>query len=105
MQTRLTNDQVDALIVAYETGLTLEELASAFAVDPGTAAKHLERQGVARRGRKLTEEQVTEAAELYRAGWSLSQVGEKYGVYPQSIGYRLKRAEVQLRPRPGWHSA
>jgi hypothetical protein len=76
--------------------------ASAFTVDPSTAAKHLERRGVVRRGRKLTEEQVAEAAELYRAGWSLSQLGERYGVFAQSIGYRLKRAGVELRPQSGW---
>jgi hypothetical protein len=82
--------------------LTLDELAGAFAIDPLTVAKHLERRAVTRRGGELSDTQVAEAAELYRAGWSLSQLGERYGVYGQSIGYRLKRAGVRLRPRQGW---
>jgi hypothetical protein len=98
----LQNEDIDVLIAAYQGGMTLDELASAFAVEAGTAAKLLERRGVARRGRKVTDKQVAEAAELYRAGWSLSQLGERYGVYTQSMGYRLKRAGVTLRPRPGW---
>jgi len=100
-QTRLTDDQIDALIVAYEDGLTREDLASAFAIDRLTAARHLERHGVSRRGRKLTDEQVAEAAELYEAGWSLSRIGEKYGVWGQSVRYRLRKAGVQMRPRNG----
>jgi hypothetical protein len=98
----LRGEEVDALVAGYQAGLTLDELSSAFSVDPGTAAKHLERRGVTRRGRKLTDDQVVEAAALYESGWSLSQLGARYGVYAQSIGYRLKRAGVPLRPRPGW---
>jgi hypothetical protein len=90
------------MLAAYQDGLTLEELGSAFAVDRRTAGNHLRRRDVSRRGRKLTDEQVTEAVELYRTGWSLQQLGKRYGIYPQSVSYRLKRAGVQLRPRPGW---
>jgi DNA-directed RNA polymerase specialized sigma24 family protein len=101
-QHRLTREEVDALVAAYLSGLTLDELAASFAVDSLTAAKHLELRRVARRGRKLSEEQVAEAIALYQAGWSLTQLGERFGIYPQSIAYRLKRAGVLLRPRPGW---
>jgi hypothetical protein len=100
-QTRLSSEQVDELVVAYERGSTLDQLAAKYVVDAGTAAKHLERRGVSRRGRKLTDQQIADAAELYEAGWSLSQIGERYGVYGQSVGYRLRKAGMQLRPRNG----
>ena len=32
------------------------------------------------------------------------KIGERFGVWPQSIGYRLRRAGVKLRTRPGWGS-
>jgi len=57
-QTRLRDEEVDALVAGYQGGLTLDELASAFSVDPATAASHLERRGVKRRGRKLTDDQA-----------------------------------------------
>jgi hypothetical protein len=67
-----------------------------------TAAAHLERQGIAQRRHRLTSDEVAEAVDLYEQGWSLSQISERFGVWPQSIGYRLRRAGVKLRRRPGW---
>src|SRR4051812_13407377 len=63
-QTRLAPQKVDELVVAYERGSTLEQLAAEYLVDAGTAAKHLERRGVSRRGRKLSDEQIAEAVDL-----------------------------------------
>ena len=89
------------LVAAYENGLSLEELASAFSIDRRTAGNHLKRRGVATRGRTLTNGQIAEAIELYEHGWSLARIAEKFGVYPQSIRYRLLRRGVPMRPRPG----
>jgi predicted DNA-binding protein YlxM (UPF0122 family) len=89
------------LVAAYENGLSLEELASAFSIDRRTAGNHLKRRSVITRGRKLTDEQITEAIDLYERGRSLAQIADQFGVYPQSIRYRLLRRGVTMRPRPG----
>jgi predicted DNA-binding protein YlxM (UPF0122 family) len=97
----LTEREIDLLVAAYENGLTLRELASAFSIDRRTAGNHLKRRGVATRSRTLTEEQITEAIGRYENGWSLARIADRFGVYPQSIRYRLLRRGVTMRPRPG----
>jgi AraC-like DNA-binding protein len=67
---RLSREDVDAAVAAYQDGLTLKELASAFGADRRTLARHLEQRGVARRGPRLAAAQIEEAAALYRNGWS-----------------------------------
>ena len=99
--TRLTDAEVDVLVAAYGSGLSLEDVASAFSIDRRTASNHLKRRGVATRGRALTDAEITEAIEMYEHGWSLAKLSERYGVYPQSIRYRLLRRGVTMRPRPG----
>ena len=82
----------------------LDDLASAFSIDRRTAGNHLKRRGVQGRCRKLSDEQIAEAVELYQGDSSLAQIAERFGVYPQSMRYRLQRAGIELRPRPGWRS-
>ena len=101
-QVRLTDEEFDVAVVAYESGLTLAELASSFGADRRTLANRLEKQGIPRRGRRLTDQQIDEAATLYNQGWSLARIAEHFGVYPQSVRYRLQQTGVVLRPRPGW---
>jgi DNA-directed RNA polymerase specialized sigma24 family protein len=101
-QVRLTDEELDVVIAAYERGLTLAELASTFGADRRTLANRLERRGIPRRGRRLTDRQIDEAATLYEQGWSLARIAERFGVYPQSIRHRLQQAGVALRPRPCW---
>ena len=104
LQTRLTSDQVDQLIGAYQDGLSMEDLASAFSIDPRTAGNHLKRRGIPSRSRKLTDEQIYEASELYQQGWSLARLGQHYG-HSESIRYRFKRVGMQLRSRNGLKGA
>src|SRR5205823_1814086 len=91
------------VIAGYESGLTLNELATAFGADHRTLANRLEGRDIPRRGPRLSYEQLQEAIALYGRGWSLSRA-ERFGVYPLSIRYRLQRSGVKLRPRPGWSS-
>ena len=100
-QVRLTHEELDVVTVAYESGLTLAELASSFGADRRTLANRLEQRGIPRRSRRLTDHQIDAAATLYNQGWSLARIAEHFGVYPQSIRYRLLRTGVVLRPRPG----
>jgi DNA-directed RNA polymerase specialized sigma24 family protein len=98
-QTRLSSDEVAALVAAYRAGSTLEEVASIFSVHEQTAVAHLDRHGIPRRRHGLSAAQVAEALQLYEEGWSLGQIGERFGVWPQAIGYRLRRAGVVRRNR------
>ena len=103
-QTRITNDELDVVVAAYQDGLTLNELASAFGADRRTLANRLEQRGIPRRARRLSDAQIVEAVSLYENGWSLARIANRFGVYPQSIRYRLQRAGVVLRPRQGWNT-
>lgn len=50
--TKLAEPEIDVLVSAYENGLSLEELASAFSIDRRTAGNHLKRRGVATRAER-----------------------------------------------------
>jgi DNA-directed RNA polymerase specialized sigma24 family protein len=103
-QVRLTDDEIDVVIAGYEAGLGLNELSSAFGADRRTLANRLVQRGIPRRSRRLADEQIQEAIALYTDGWSLARIAEHVDVYPESIRYRLQRAGVVLRPRPGWRA-
>ena len=91
-----------ARVAGYQAGLDLNELSSAFGADRRTLANRLEQRGIPRRSRRLTNEQIQEAITLYESGWSLARIATHLDVYPESVRYRLVRAGVELRPRPGW---
>jgi predicted DNA-binding protein (UPF0251 family) len=74
-QVRLTNEELDVVVVAYESDLTPAELASSFGADRRTLANRLEQRGIPRRSRRLTDQQIDEAAALYNQGWSLARIG------------------------------
>jgi len=101
-QIRLTDQELDTVIAAYNSGLTLTEVASSFGADRRTLANRLEQRGIPRRGRRLSDQQIQEAIALYGRGWSLARIAQRHGVHAQSIRYRLQRAGIALRPRPGW---
>src|SRR5206468_2037382 len=73
-QVRLTDEELDVVIAGYESGLTLNELATAFGADHRTLANRLEGRDVPRRGPRLSYEQLQEAIALYGRGWSLSRI-------------------------------
>jgi DNA-directed RNA polymerase specialized sigma24 family protein len=90
-QVRLSDEELDVVIAAYQDGLTLNELASAFGPDRRTLSTRLKKRGVERRGRRLSDEQIREAIGLYAEGWSTGGIGELFGVRPSSVWYRLKQ--------------
>jgi DNA-directed RNA polymerase specialized sigma24 family protein len=100
-QTRLTTEDSELLVAAYLSGLTLDELAQAFNVHPATAANHLKRRNVNRRGRRLTNDDVAAIEAAYKKGLSLAQIGRQFAVTPTTINYWLRKQGVALRPRTG----
>jgi IS30 family transposase len=103
-QVRLTLEQRGRLVDAYRSGKTVAQLVEALDVSRTTVLGHLERAGVARRPdiRKLTDADVANAASYYRNGESLAIVGKRFGVDTKTVARELRRANVNIRPRPGW---
>jgi DNA invertase Pin-like site-specific DNA recombinase len=97
-QVRLSPGDRQKLIKAYESGLTIRELARAFGVNRKTASAILKRYGIDRHYRVLDAEAVREAAKLYSAGLSLQVVGDQFGVDASTVRKALRAAGVQTRP-------
>ncbi len=98
-QRRLTADQVAALVVEYQAGADMRELAVRWQVHRTTVAGHLRRAGVELRRQGLSEKQLSEAVRLYGNGWSLQRLAERSGCGAETVRQSLKSANVQL-PKP-----
>jgi hypothetical protein len=70
---RLTHDELDIVIAAYQDGLTLNDLGSAFGADRRTLANRLEQRGVSRRARRLSDAQQASYFALDPAGHPTSR--------------------------------
>jgi DNA-directed RNA polymerase specialized sigma24 family protein len=101
-QVRLSKAQVDLVVAAYLDGLTLIELSTAFGADRRVLARHLERRGVNRRGKRLSSVAIDQIIDAYGRGDSLIEVGRRFGVAPTTVAYWLHRRGIALRPRNGW---
>lgn len=101
-QVRLTVDQVDELIDAYETGSPCHELAERFGINESTVFAHLKRRKVERRPfRKLHGEMLDRAVSLYESGLSLRSVGSELGLSKESVRSGLASHGVAPRSRRG----
>lgn len=98
----LRQDEVDELVVAYQAGATVVDLAARFGIDRKTVGQHLGRRNVETKPASLHPDDVLAAAELYRLGWSLIRLAEKFGVAGNTVRRHLLEAGVELRPRRGW---
>lgn len=93
--TRPTNEQVTALLDAYEAGDGTYQLAERFGVHRQTVAATLRRAGVATRGLErveLTDEQRAEAQRLWSGGVSYHQIGITLGVSERAVSRTLRPA-------------
>ncbi len=103
VQRRLTPSDLEAVVARYQSGRSLNDLATEFGVHHRTVADHLKRLGIARRVNlaKLNAADVKRAASRYRAGASLATVGMALNVDASTVQRAFKRAGVPIRPRPG----
>ena len=93
--TRLTNEQVAALLDAYRAGDSTYQLAERFGVHRQTVAATLRRAGIATRGLEradLTDEQRAEARRLGDEGVSYHQIGITLGVSERVVSRTLRPA-------------
>lgn len=96
-QKRLTSIEGDELVQAYESGLTVYELADRFGCHRTTVSGALKSHGVRMRRLPLTEEQTEEAVRLYDSGLSLAKVGERVGANAETVRQRLLERGIVLR--------
>jgi transposase len=100
-QRRLPLEQVNELVVGYQAGVSINELARQFEIHRSTVLDHVNRAGTKRRYPALGPPEVTEAAELYRAGQSLRAIGIHFGVHASTVGRYLTQAGIKLRDYQG----
>jgi hypothetical protein len=83
----------------YRQGVTLTELADAYAVTAPTMRRKLTAAGVPQRSRGpgRIPIPVEEAARLYTAGQTMRQLADRYGVCETVIYNRLTEAGTRLR--------
>lgn len=86
-QVRLSSEQVDDLVAAYQAGCSVRDCARDFGVHRTTVMSHLERRGVERRaqGRKLDDEAVAHARSLFAAGQSAASIAREYEVDAETV--------------------
>lgn len=95
--------EVDELVVAYQAGATVYELAAKFGIHRNTVGDHLRARGINTQPPALTAEETRGAADLYRSGQSLAKIATKYGISPHGVSNHLRTAGVLLRSRGGSH--
>jgi DNA-binding CsgD family transcriptional regulator len=97
-QRRLKAHEIDKMVAAYEDGMTLREIGTAFGVHRTTVSGHLKQRGVSLRGQGLDDDAVPEVVRLYKEGRSAADLGETFGVSHQTILSALRREAVEVRP-------
>lgn len=96
-QYRLSKSEIERLLIIYQSGRTVNDLAADFQVNRTTIMAHLRRAGVPRRESKISDSQLREVVECYLAGQTLVQVGDRFGVDGEAIRRALLKAGVARR--------
>jgi hypothetical protein len=89
------------MIGLYVAGESILDLAQKFQIHRSTVLARVKRKGVPRRT-GVVARQLPEAQRLYENDWSLARVGEHLGIDGETVRQAFLRADVELRPRPGW---
>lgn len=100
-QRRLNEEQVRALVAAYEAGELMKDLAMNFHVDRQTVSAILKRHQVPRRPKGLDSGQIHQAVELYCQGASVAMIANEFGVDAKTVWTRLKERGVKMRDAHG----
>jgi transposase len=93
----LGSEEVTKLIVAYQGGATVLELAERFLVSRTTVMANLNRAG-SRTRYNVLEGRLDEAKLLYAQGWSLTRVAAHFDVSAGTVRNAFNRAGVATRP-------
>jgi DNA-directed RNA polymerase specialized sigma24 family protein len=97
-QRRLTAEQVQQLVAAYEGGDSIKELAARWGLHRTTVATQLRLAGVQiRRRQGLPDTLLDEAIRRYNDGWSCQRLADRYGCNATTVWKVLQQAGVKLR--------
>ena len=94
---RLSEKQCVHLAHRYESGATVYELASEFAIDRRTVSLRLKDRGITLRRQSPTNEMIR----LYFIGLSAAKVGEQIGVSADTVLNHLRQRGVDRRNPTG----
>jgi hypothetical protein len=98
VQVRLDPNQQADLVVAYNRGAPVADLARRYGVHRHTVTAHLIAHGVTpRRPGPVVPNAIPDACELYRAGWSLGRLGKRLGTTAKTVRKYLLLAGVEMR--------
>jgi len=93
---RISAEEVQDLVVKYEAGATVNELAKYFGIHRTTVSAELHRQGVAIRGVGLTGQQIGESVLLYDQGWSVAKIGRYFDVDGMTVWRSLRQIGIRM---------
>lgn len=88
----LTSAEVDRLVDDYLAGLSVGYLAQKYGVHRATVSKHLIRNNVGRRQRRLTIDEIAEAVKLHGGGISMRAIALTLGVDRKQVRASLVAA-------------
>lgn len=96
---RLSAEQLNELVAAYESGISSNQLVIGYGIAKGTVLKLLRANNVTMRGQGLNAATAKQAAALYRNGKSLAAAGAMFDVDPTTVRSalikHLKRHGIQ----------
>ena len=98
---RLNDTQLARLVDQYESGTTVYELASEFAIDRRTVSIHLKQQGVIMRLQLPSARTVDDIVRLYESGLSMSKVGQQIDISVDLVLIYLRKRGVETRNPQG----
>jgi transposase-like protein len=96
-QRRLSPEQIEQLVAAYQAGEDMKTLAARWQLHRTTVAGHLVKAGIELRRQGLPDNRLRDAAQLYSEGWSCARLAERFDCNAETVRQRLKAAGVQLR--------
>jgi hypothetical protein len=88
---------MDEMVVGYQDGLTVYELAQRFRIHRNILSELLERRGVPRRYRSLSPAEIQKAIKQYSSGDSLATVGRSLGCDANTVRLALIAAGIPRR--------
>jgi hypothetical protein len=100
-QRRLAAQQQSELVLKYEAGALVKELAALYGINRQTVSAIIKRRGIEPRRQGLCVEQLQDAVLMYAQGNSLAVIGSKLGVDSRTVDKRLRKQGVQMRDTHG----
>jgi DNA-binding NarL/FixJ family response regulator len=97
----LNPTQISALVVDYEQGMKMRDLAKKYRIGRQTVTLITQRAGTRPRYPALLPEEVIQVAELYKSGLSLAVVGDYFGVNASTVRTALVAIGVATRDSHG----